>query len=169
MRDFQNLDQKWYSLEEILLLISGSLLKKREVSHVCSDSHLGSKTELYYIKKLCCNEQCYKDQLSSLKEFCIIFQNLQNDIHIIAIDLPGHGDSDTPTEDHDISHFNTCRKLHQVEFEYIHDRIEWHFSEFKIHLAKWQSHCSDFCNAFHLLINFTILEEVNFVFILCKL
>ena len=34
----------------------------------------------------------------------LFLQNLPSDAHVIAVDLPGHGDSDTPTDDYDISH-----------------------------------------------------------------
>lgn len=43
-----------------------------------------------------------------------LVKNLPNDIHIIAVDLPGHGDSDAPTDDYDISHFNTVTKMHKL-------------------------------------------------------
>ena len=50
----------------------------------------------------------------NFSSFCLALQNLPNDIHIIAVDLPGHGDSDAPTDDYDISHFNTVTKMHKV-------------------------------------------------------
>ncbi|XP_052778927.1 monoacylglycerol lipase abhd6-B-like [Mya arenaria] len=41
-------------------------------------------------------------------------KNLSHDCHVIAVDLPGHGDSDTPTEDEDISHTTTVKKMNQI-------------------------------------------------------
>ena len=41
-------------------------------------------------------------------------QNLPSDSHVIAVDLPGHGDSDTPTDDYDISHMNTVLRMNKV-------------------------------------------------------
>ncbi|KAH3881231.1 monoacylglycerol lipase abhd6-A-like [Dreissena polymorpha] len=43
-----------------------------------------------------------------------LVRNLSHDCHVIAVDLPGHGDSDTPSEDEDISHRNTVKKMNQI-------------------------------------------------------
>jgi len=43
-----------------------------------------------------------------------MFQNLSSDYHVIAVDLPGHGDSDIPTEDEDVSFEGQINRLHQV-------------------------------------------------------
>lgn len=50
-----------------------------------------------------------------------IVKNLPADYHVIAVDLPGHGDSDTPAEHEELSHSNTVLKmrklLQQLEFD----------------------------------------------------
>ncbi|KAK3579077.1 hypothetical protein CHS0354_029937 [Potamilus streckersoni] len=43
-----------------------------------------------------------------------LVKSMKGDVHVIAIDLPGHGDSDTPAEHEDIrSHMTTVEKLHK--------------------------------------------------------
>ena len=64
------------------------------------------------IKSLPGHEESYSHMGCSV----LFFQNLPSDAHVIAVDLPGHGDSDTPTDDYDISHMNTVIKMHKVFF-----------------------------------------------------
>jgi len=47
-------------------------------------------------------------------DYIHVYQKLSTDCHVIAVDLPGHGDSDTPGEEDDISHTHTVNKMHQV-------------------------------------------------------
>ncbi|KAL3853213.1 hypothetical protein ACJMK2_016770 [Sinanodonta woodiana] len=43
-----------------------------------------------------------------------LVKSMKGDVHVIAIDLPGHGESDTPAEHEDIqSHMTTVDKLHK--------------------------------------------------------
>lgn len=43
-----------------------------------------------------------------------IVKNFSHDYHVIAVDLPGHGDSDTPSEDEDLSHTETVQKMRKL-------------------------------------------------------
>lgn len=41
-----------------------------------------------------------------------LVKNLPSDVHVVAVDLPGHGDSDTPTEHMEISHTETVKRMY---------------------------------------------------------
>ncbi|KAJ8301286.1 hypothetical protein KUTeg_020273 [Tegillarca granosa] len=43
-----------------------------------------------------------------------LVKNLPSDIHVIVLDLPGHGDSDVPDEDDDLSFMSQVKGLHQI-------------------------------------------------------
>ncbi|KAL4226086.1 hypothetical protein ACF0H5_014074 [Mactra antiquata] len=43
-----------------------------------------------------------------------LVKNLSHDHHVIAVDLPGHGDSDTPSDNEDLSHTNTVDKMRKL-------------------------------------------------------
>lgn len=44
----------------------------------------------------------------------IYLQKLPNDLHVVAMDLPGHGDSDVPPDEEDLSFYSQIKRIKQV-------------------------------------------------------
>ncbi|XP_060577092.1 monoacylglycerol lipase ABHD6-like [Ruditapes philippinarum] len=55
-----------------------------------------------------------------------LVKNLSHDYHVIAVDLPGHGDSDTPSEDDDLSHTETVQKMRKLLRQLKFDETPFH-------------------------------------------
>lgn len=44
----------------------------------------------------------------------IYLQKLPNELHVVAMDLPGHGDSDVPPDEEDLSFYSQIKRIKQV-------------------------------------------------------